>query len=366
MCTDCPPPSTRRSCLQECWPPAPILCHWCFLLSLGATTHTEPGAAGLQGGLLPKAGSCSSTSPSLLTRLSARSVACHLKVQSVCGNRPFLKPSSAHIAPPTCLQDCRAPSPAQRDRWRLRVPTLPGRSHPRSRHEAAAWQLQPPVLHACQCRQVSGSTEPVCSWPQSVTCSPSQSENQSTHPHAPAPVPDMCCAAATPDAAVHIRGVDATNGLMSSKASILQMWPCSGSSAFCRWVYTPGRGKCSLHGKELSGPSPCRGSSAFRRWWETTGGGGPRYQGASAVAEPLRHPVSGLPDRETILNRHAQHTSHCSACQAVSCRLLWRGSEIQSRSCVLLIAFQLCMCRYQKRMRILKRHAQHTAYNSAW
>eukprot|EP00891_Asterochloris_glomerata_P003758 jgi/Astpho2/3758/fgenesh1_pg.00060_%23_58_t len=59
-----------------------------------------------------------------------------------------------------------------------------------------------------------------------------------------------------------------------------------------------------------------RGSSAFRRWWETTGGGGPRYQGAGAVAEPLRHPVSGLPDRETILNRHAQHTSHCSACQA--------------------------------------------------
>ena len=94
---------------------------------------------------------------------------------------------------------------------------------------------------------------------------------------------------------------------------------------------------------------PCRGSSAFRRWWETTGGGGPRYQGAGAVAEPLRHPVSGLPDRVTILNRHAQHTSHCSACQAVSCCLLYSqsGSKAQSGGGVLLTAFP-AVCTWQQ------------------
>ena len=61
----------------------------------------------------------------------------------------------------------------------------------------------------------------------------------------------------------------------------------------------------------------CRGVSLFRRWLSTRGQGGPQYADANAGhVEKFRDSMGRL-DRRVLLDRHAQHTAHCSTCSKV-------------------------------------------------
>ena len=75
----------------------------------------------------------------------------------------------------------------------------------------------------------------------------------------------------------------------------------------------------------------CRGVSLFRRWLSTKGQGGPQYADAGRV-EDFRDSMRRL-DRRALLDRHAQHTAHCSTCSKVGCHSCCAAPSACSLGC---------------------------------